>query len=245
MTAPALAPLLVVENVFAGYLPDLDIVRGANLHVAEGELVTLLGPNGAGKSTLAKTLLGLVPVRSGSICFRGQEISHWEPEAIVRLGIGYVPQIRNVFASLTVAENLEMGLFHQPRQRSTAIAKIYDLFPTLASRRSQRAGTLSGGERQLLAMGRALVAEPELLILDEPSAALSPLMVTTVFEQIRSINQRGTTIILVEQNARRALQLADRGCILENGCDRHTGLASELLDDPRLGDLYLGRSPQD
>ncbi|WP_338430186.1 ABC transporter ATP-binding protein [Synechococcus elongatus] len=236
-------PLLELDQVFAGYLPDLDIVQGVNLQVAEGELLTLLGPNGAGKSTLAKTLLGLVPVRSGSIRFRGQEIGRLSPEAIVRLGIGYVPQVRNVFASLTVAENLEMGLFQQrPQQRQSAIARIYELFPTLADRRSQRAGTLSGGERQLLAMGRALVAEPLLLVLDEPSAALSPLMVTTVFDQIRAINRSGTTIILVEQNTQRALQLADRGCILESGRDRQTGPAAELLNDPLLGELYLGRS---
>ncbi|QFZ93159.2 ABC transporter ATP-binding protein [Synechococcus elongatus] len=236
-------PLLELDQVFAGYLPDLDIVQGVNLQVAAGELLTLLGPNGAGKSTLAKTLLGLVPVRSGSIRFRGQEISRLSPEAIVRLGIGYVPQVRNVFASLTVAENLEMGLFQQrPQQRQAAIARIYDLFPTLADRRSQRAGTLSGGERQLLAMGRALAAEPLLLVLDEPSAALSPLMVTTVFDQIRAINRSGTTIILVEQNTQRALRLADRGCILESGRDRQTGPAAELLNDPLLGELYLGRS---
>ncbi|AZB73415.1 ABC transporter ATP-binding protein [Synechococcus elongatus] len=235
-------PLLELDQVFAGYLPDLDIVQGVNLQVAAGELLTLLGPNGAGKSTLAKTLLGLVPVRSGSIRFRGQEISRLSPEAIVRLGIGYVPQVRNVFASLTVAENLEMGLFQQrPQQRQAAIARIYDLFPTLADRRSQRAGTLSGGERQLLAMGRALAAEPLLLVLDEPSAALSPLMVTTVFDQIRAINRSGTTIILVEQNTQRALRLADRGCILESGRDRQTGPAEELLNDPLLGELYLGR----
>lgn len=239
------APLLELDQVFAGYLPDLDIVQGVNLQVAAGELLTLLGPNGAGKSTLAKTLLGLVPVRSGSIRFQGQEISRLSSEAIVRLGIGYVPQVRNVFASLTVAENLEMGLFQiRPQRRSAAIARIYDLFPTLAARRSQRAGTLSGGERQLLAMGRALAAEPTLLVLDEPSAALSPLMVSTVFEQIRAINHSGTTIILVEQNTRRALQLADRGCILESGRDRQTGLAEDLLNDPLLGELYLGRSQE-
>lgn len=239
------APLLDLDQVFAGYLPDLDIVQGVNLQVAAGELLTLLGPNGAGKSTLAKTLLGLVPVRSGSIRFRGQEISRLSSEAIVRLGIGYVPQVRNVFASLTVAENLEMGLFQiRPQHRPAAIARIYDLFPTLATRRSQRAGTLSGGERQLLAMGRALAAEPTLLVLDEPSAALSPLMVATVFEQIRAINNSGTTIILVEQNTRSALQLADRGCILESGRDRQTGPAAELLDDPLLGELYLGRSQE-
>ncbi|WP_338461885.1 ABC transporter ATP-binding protein [Synechococcus elongatus IITB7] len=236
-------PLLKLDQVFAGYLPDLDIVQGVNLQVAAGELLTLLGPNGAGKSTLAKTLLGLVPVRSGSIRFRGQEISRLSPEAIVRLGIGYVPQVRNVFASLTVAENLEMGLFQlRPQQRQAAIARIYELFPILTDRRSQRAGTLSGGERQLLAMGRALAAEPLLLVLDEPSAALSPLMVTTVFDQIRAINRSGTTIILVEQNTQRALRLADRGCILESGRDRQTGPAAELLNDPLLGELYLGRS---
>ncbi len=233
-------PLLQVEAVYAGYIPDLDILQGVNFCAYSGEIVTIIGPNGAGKSTLAKAIFGLLPPRTGQIRFKGQVISGLRPNQIVKLGMGYVPQIANVFRSLTVEENLEMGAFLRSVALQPLKDSIYETFPVLAQRRHQAAGTLSGGERQMLAMGKALMLQPDLLLLDEPSAALSPLLVDTVFGQIRAINQRGTTIVLVEQNARKALQMSHRGYVLEAGRDRFTGSGPELLNDPKVGELYLG-----
>ncbi len=233
-------PILEVEAVYAGYIKDLDILQGINFKVAPGELVTVIGPNGAGKSTLAKTVFGLLSPRQGNVRFQGQEIAGLKSDRIVQLGMCYVPQISNVFPSLTVEENLEMGAFVRDVPLAPLKGKIFETFPILAERRRQRAGTLSGGERQMLAMGRALMLEPSLLLLDEPSAALSPLLVTSVFDQIKQINQGGTAIVLVEQNARKALALADRGYVLDNGRDRIEGTGADLLDDPKVGELYLG-----
>jgi neutral amino acid transport system ATP-binding protein len=232
--------LLTVDQVFAGYVPGLDILQGVNLTLAEGELVTIVGPNGAGKSTLAKTICGLLTPHQGSIKLRDKDISKLKPNQIVQLGMCYVPQIANVFRSLTVEENLEMGAF----VRNTALVPlkegIYHAFPRLAERRRQRAGTLSGGERQMLAMGRALMLEPTVLLLDEPSAALSPALVTDIFTKIKEINQAGTSIILVEQNARKALAMSDRGYVLDTGRDRFTDKGPALLDNPKVAELYLG-----
>lgn len=239
--ALAAETLLQVVGVRAGYLPDLDILQGVNLEVYRGELVTLIGPNGAGKSTLAKTIFGLLIPRQGTIHLAGEAIGGRPPHELVRLGMAYVPQIANVFPSLSVAENLEMGAYQaRPAGVENRRAQIYELFPLLGQRHRQRAGTLSGGERQMLAMGRALMANPQVLILDEPSAALSPKLVDEVFAQIRAINQAGVTIILVEQNAHKALQMADRGYVLENGRDRFTGPGPSLLHDPQVAALYLG-----
>ncbi|KAB0240341.1 ABC transporter ATP-binding protein [Microcystis aeruginosa EAWAG127a] len=232
--------LLEVEQVYAGYVQDLYILQGVNFRIALGELVTVIGPNGAGKSTLAKTIFGLLKPSAGTITFKGKNITGWKSNQIVPLGMGYVPQIANVFPSLSIEENLEMGAFTSKGNVKSLKERIYVMFPRLDERRRQKAGTLSGGERQMLAMGRALMLQPDLLILDEPSAALSPILVTSVFEQIKAINQTGTAIILVEQNAKKALMMSDRGYVLESGQDRFQGSGQDLLNNPKVGELYLG-----
>jgi neutral amino acid transport system ATP-binding protein len=237
------APLLTVESVYAGYIQDLDILQGINFRVHPGEIVVVVGPNGAGKSTLAKTIFGLLTPHRGRIHFRNEDITGLKSDQIVRRGMCYVPQIANVFPSLTIEENLEMGAFTRSGSVQSLKQKIFDAFPKLAERRRQRAGTLSGGERQMLAMGRALMLDPELLILDEPSAALSPMLVNDVFERIRQINQMGMTIMLVEQNARKALAMAHRGYVLDTGRDRIEGPGPDLLNNPRVSELYLGVRP--
>ncbi|MEB3310615.1 MAG: ABC transporter ATP-binding protein [Snowella sp.] len=232
--------LLEVENVYAGYIKDLPILQGINFTIKPGELVTVIGPNGAGKSTLAKTVFGLLTPSDGKIMFKGENIAGLPSDQIVRRGMCYVPQVSNVFAALTVSENLEMGAFLHQGSLKPLKDKIYTMFPKLAQRRHQKAGTLSGGERQMLAMGRALMLDPDLLLLDEPSAALSPILVKDVFEQIKAINSAGKAIALVEQNAKQALMMADRGYVLENGKDKLQGTGPALLNDPMVGELYLG-----
>ena len=234
------APLLEVENVWAGYIKDLDILQGVNFRIVPGEIVAVIGPNGAGKSTLAKTIFGLLTPHKGKITFKGENITKLKSNQIVQRGMCYVPQISNVFPSLSVEENLEMGAYIRNTALNPLKDRIYTTFPALASRRRQKAGTLSGGERQMLAMGKALMLEPNLLLLDEPSAALSPVLVNNVFEQIQQINQGGTAIVLVEQNARKALTMAHRGYVLDTGRDRFSGSGNELLNDPKVAQLYLG-----
>ncbi len=232
--------LLEVKDVFAGYIKDLNILQGINFKIHPGEIVAVIGPNGAGKSTLAKTIFGLLTPNKGEITFKGENIVGLKPNEIVQKGMCYVPQISNVFPSLSIDENLEMGAFILKEDIKSSKQRIYTMFPRLAERRSQKAGTLSGGERQMLAMGRALMLDPDLLILDEPSAALSPILVSNVFEQIQKINENGKSIILVEQNAKKALEMAHRGYVLENGRDRFEGKGKDLLDNPKVGELYLG-----
>ncbi|NJK54693.1 MAG: ABC transporter ATP-binding protein [Pleurocapsa sp. SU_5_0] len=232
--------LLEVNNVHAGYVKDLNILQGINFRIAPGELVAVIGPNGAGKSTLAKAIFGLLTPQQGEIIFKGKNIVGLKSDKIVKRGMCYVPQITNVFASLSIEENLEMGAFIRSGSLDSLKQKIYTMFPKLGSRRRQKAGTLSGGERQMLAMGKALMLEPDLLLLDEPSAALSPILVNSVLEQVTAINQTGTAIVLVEQNAKKALAMADRAYVLENGCDRFEGRGIDLLNDPKVGALYLG-----
>lgn len=233
-------PLLVVESVYAGYVADLDILQGINFQLFPQELVAVIGPNGAGKSTLGKTIAGLLSPRQGKITFHGQDITQLRPNQIVQQGIAYVPQIANVFRSLTVDENLEMGAFLRNQNITKLKEKIFTAFPKLAERRKQRAGTLSGGERQMLAMGRAMMIDPQVMILDEPSAALSPLLVNDIFAKIKEINALGTAMILIEQNARTALGMSDRGYVLDTGKDKLSGPGQELLNDPQVGALYLG-----
>lgn len=232
--------LLEVEGLYAGYIQDLPILQGINFRIAPGELVAVIGPNGAGKSTLAKAIFGLLRPSQGKILFKGENIAGLRSDQIVRRGMCYVPQIANVFSALSVEENLEMGAFIRQGSLKSLKDSIYSMFPVLAERRRQRAGTLSGGERQMLAMGRALMLDPDLLLLDEPSAALSPILVNSVFAQIKAINQAGKAIVLVEQNAKKALIVADRGYVLESGRDRFEGTGQELLQDPKVGELYLG-----
>jgi neutral amino acid transport system ATP-binding protein len=236
----AIDSLLLVDNVRAGYIKDVDILQGVNFRVETGELVVVIGPNGAGKSTLAKAIFGLLTPHTGQIIFQGKNIVGLKSNEIVKQGMCYVPQIANVFPSLSVEENLEMGAFVRNVPLPPLKDKIFAMFPKLRDRRRQRAGTLSGGERQMLAMGKALMLEPSLLLLDEPSAALSPILVAQVFEQIKQVNQTGTAIVLVEQNARKALEMAHRGYVLVSGRDAISGTGKELLNDPEVGELYLG-----
>ena len=235
------AAVLETRELVAGYIPEVDILQGVNVTVAEGEIVTIAGPNGAGKSTLVRSICGLLPPRSGRVLYRGQDISRAKAHAIARKGVGYVPQLDNVFVSMTVDENLEMGAIARPDTRlRERLAAVYELFPRLAERRRQRAGTLSGGERQMLAMARTLIPEPDVLVLDEPSSGLAPTLVAAVFERILAINQTGVTILMVEQNARRALAMSSRGYLLDLGRNRFEGPGRELLEDPKVIELYLG-----
>lgn len=231
--------LLEASGVVAGY-GQTEILHGVSISVGEGEIVTVIGPNGCGKSTLMKSLVGLVEVRSGSITFRGDEVSGFPPERIVRGGLCYVPQTDNVFPSLTIRENLEMGAFVRGDDYSRRVEEMFQLFPDLASRPQRRAGSLSGGQRQMLAIARALMLDPDLLLLDEPSAGLSPAMMNVVFERIREVNASGVALLLVEQNARQALQMSDRGYILVAGENRLEDSGKDLLNNPDVARLYLG-----
>jgi branched-chain amino acid transport system ATP-binding protein len=235
-----MSAVIDATDVVAGYVPEVNILNGCNLVVNEGEFVGIIGPNGAGKSTFLKAVLGLVSVRSGSIKLSGEEIIGRKAHELVERGVGFVPQSRNVFPSLTVVENLEMGCFLRPKLAATRIAYVFDLFPRLAERKSFRTGSLSGGERQMVAMGRALMLEPKLLLLDEPSAGLSPVLQDQVFIQTRQINKTGVAILMVEQNARRCLQVCDRAYVLDQGQNAYTGTGRQLLNDPKVIELYLG-----
>jgi branched-chain amino acid transport system ATP-binding protein len=237
-------PLLIADDVTAGYLPGIDILTGCALTLEEGELVGIIGPNGAGKSTLLKSLFGLVEIRSGSVRLRGQDITNLAANKLVGMGVGYVPQTNNVFPSLTIEENLEMGLFLAPKDFKDRFAYVADLFPLLGDRRKQRAGGLSGGERQMVAMGRALMMKPSVLLLDEPSAGLSPALQDETFLRARDINATGVSIVMVEQNARRCLQICHRGYVLDQGRNAYTGTGEQLLTDPKVIELYLGTLAQ-
>jgi branched-chain amino acid transport system ATP-binding protein len=234
------APLVEAHDLVAGYVPGVDILRGCTLELHEGEIVGVIGPNGAGKSTLIKAMFGLLAIRSGSLRFGGEDITHATPHKLVAKGIGYVPQVANVFPSLTVNENLEMGTYLRPREFRKRVETIDGLFPRIAERRKQRAGSLSGGERQMLAMARALMMDPQVLFLDEPSAGLSPAFQDQVFDRVHDINAAGVAIVIVEQNARRCLQIAHRGYVLDQGRNAHTGPGRDLLHDPKVIELYLG-----
>ena len=236
----AAGPVLETRGLVAGYIPDVDILHGVDLTVMPGEIVTIVGPNGAGKSTLIRAVIGLLTPRAGTVLLHGEEITGTKPHRIVAQGIGYVAQRENVFATLSVEENLALGATALGVDAEPRLPKVLELFPRLRERRHQRAGTLSGGERQMLAMARALVAEPDLLLLDEPSAGLSPLSMETIFEKIREINAAGVPILMVEQNARRALAMSGRGYVLDLGRNRFEGTGVALLRDPKVIDLYLG-----
>ncbi|NLH22682.1 MAG: ABC transporter ATP-binding protein [Methanothrix sp.] len=232
--------MLRLESVTAGYT-DENIIHEVTLKVEKGEIVSIIGPNGSGKSTLMKSVFGLTRMRGGRIRFLGQDVTGKRPDELVRLGLAYVPQERNVFSSLTVKENLEMGGVSLAGEMEERLEGVLELFPRLAERLGQRAGTLSGGEQKMLAVGRAMVTRPSLLMLDEPSAALSPKVMGQLFAEIEEINRRGVTILMVEQNARRALAISDRGYILEMGRNRFQEPAKSLLDNPEVCSLYLGR----
>jgi branched-chain amino acid transport system ATP-binding protein len=246
MTAPTLAEapptvnVIEANDVVAGYIPEVNILNGCDLTVAPGEFVGIIGPNGAGKSTLLKAMLGMVSVRSGTIRLHGHEITGQPAHKLVQRGVGFVPQTRNVFQTLTVKENLEMGCFLAPKRFAERFEVVTGLFPRLAERADQRAGSLSGGERQMVALGRALMLDPALLLLDEPSAGLSPMLQDEVFLRCKLINDQGVAILMVEQNARRCLQVCDRGYVLDQGRNAYTGTGRELLTDPKVIELYLG-----
>ncbi len=254
--------LLEAADVVAGY-GQTEILHGVSIYVAQGEVVTIIGPNGCGKSTLMKAIVGLVRVRAGSVTFRGTDISGYPPERIVRAGLCYVPQTNNVFPSLTIRENLEMGAFLRTETRTLGglipgmgrrsrkddyrkddyrgrIGQMFDLFPDLAAHPGRKAGSLSGGQRQMLAIARALMLDPVMLLLDEPSAGLSPAMMQTVLDRIREINESGVALLLVEQNARDALEMSDRGYILVAGEKRLEDTGRDLLNSPEVASLYLG-----
>ncbi|MFC5678961.1 ABC transporter ATP-binding protein [Aeromicrobium endophyticum] len=238
--ANAEGAVLRADNLIAGYLPGVNILNGADLYCQPGELVGIIGPNGAGKSTLLKALFGLVKIHEGSVSLKGGDITNQRADQLVTKGIGFVPQTENVFPSLTIEENLEMGCYQEPKKFQERFEFVTDLFPRLGERRKQRAGQLSGGERQMVAMGRALMMDPSVLLLDEPSAGLSPVLQDEVFVQTRNINKAGVSVIMVEQNARRCLQICDRGYVLDHGTTAYSGTGKSLSNDPRVIELYLG-----
>jgi branched-chain amino acid transport system ATP-binding protein len=234
------APVLTAEELVAGYVPGVNILNGCNLELDEGEIVGIIGPNGAGKSTLLKAIFGLVPVRAGTVRLHGEVITNLAAHSLVSKGVGYVPQSQNVFPSLTIGENLEMGAYLRPKALRERLEFVTGLFPLLGERSGQRCSALSGGERQMVAMARALMMDPKVLLLDEPSAGLSPSYQDQVFVRVREINEAGVSIVMVEQNARRCLQVCHRGYVLDQGTNAYTGTGTELLEDPKVIELYLG-----
>jgi len=233
--------LLKADGIRAGY-GKLEILHGVSLEVRPREIVSVIGPNGAGKSTAFKTIVGLLHPRSGRVLFDGKDITGLPPYEVLRLGLAYVPQGRIVFPQMTVLENLEMGAYIEtdPARVKEALARVYGLFPVLEERKRQVAGSLSGGEQQMVAVGRALMTTPKLILLDEPSLGLSPKFVTLIFEKLLEMKRAGYTMMVVEQNAAKALSVADRGYVLELGQNRFEGTGQTLLNDPEVKRLYLG-----
>ena len=229
------------NGIAAGYVKGLNILQGVDMIVNEKEIVSIIGPNGAGKSTLLKAIMGIINISGGRFFINGVEKTNTPTHQIVNEGVGYVPQVENVFPSLTIEENLEIGSWSVKDNIKQSISKIFDDFPMLKERQRDKAGNLSGGQRQILALARALVTSPSILLLDEPSAGLSPVAIKEVFEIVKEINSRGVAILLVEQNATRALNFSDRGYVLDQGRNAYQGKGQELLEDPRVGDLYLGK----
>lgn len=231
--------LLEAKGMVGGY-GGMDILNGVELSVDAQEIVVIIGANGAGKSTAMKALFGLVALREGHVTLGGKDITNAAPNALVAEGMGFVPQERNVFRTMTVRENLEMGAFLKPATQSRVMEQVFGLFPVLKEKANQPAGELSGGQRQMVAVGRALMTEPKLLMLDEPTAGLSPLMMEQIFDRIIAINKEGIGILLVEQNARQALSIAHRGYVLATGRNRFSGTAPALLGNPEIGQSFLG-----
>jgi branched-chain amino acid transport system ATP-binding protein len=232
--------IVEVKDLTAGYLPGINIINSANLIARKGELIGIIGPNGAGKSTLLKAIFGMVKVRGGEINVDGTSVVGLKSDKLVQRGVGFVPQTNNVFPSLTIEENLQMGLYQRPKVYAERLDFVTGIFAELGKRLKQRAGSLSGGERQMVAMSRALMMDPSVLLLDEPSAGLSPVRQDDAFIRVSDINKAGVTTIMVEQNARRCLQICDRGYVLDQGRDAYEGSGRELLSDPKVIGLYLG-----
>jgi len=232
--------LLAAHDLVAGYIPGVNILDGTKLDLYPGELVAVIGPNGAGKSTLVKALFGLLPVRSGTVVLDGDDVTSLKAHELVARGIGYVPQSDNVFPRLSVEENLQMGAYLNKKGYAARYDVVTEMFPRLGDRRKQRAGSLSGGERQMLSMARSLMLDPKVLLLDEPSAGLSPAYQDEVFINCRRINEAGVSIVMVEQNAQRCLQICHRGYVLDQGRNAYTNTGDALLRDPKVIELYLG-----
>jgi branched-chain amino acid transport system ATP-binding protein len=236
--------VLSASEIVAGYEPDMPILNGASFTLHAREIVALLGPNGAGKSTLIKAVAGLVPISSGTVRLDDQEITRLPAHTLIRRGLGFVPQTENVFAAMSIEDNLLLAAAILARERrAERVAAMYAMFPDLAARKSLAAGRLSGGQRQMLAVARALLVEPKVLMLDEPSAGLSPKIVAAVFETLQQVRQSGVAIVLVEQSVRAALAIADRAYVLAEGRNRHEGPAPLLRDDPMIAHLYFGGDP--
>ena len=231
-------PVLECIGIAAGYVKGLNILNGIDLTLGSGEIVSIIGPNGAGKSTLLKAIVGIIKINGGRFYLNGVEKTNTPTYKIIHEGVGYVPQVNNVFPSLTLLENLEMG---NRKNKNKNFADVYELFPLLKERSNEKAGNLSGGQRQMLALGRALISKPDILLLDEPSAGLSPNAVDEVFESIIKINKTGVSILIVEQNARRSLEISNRGYVLDQGRNAYSGLGKELLNDEKVIELYLGK----
>lgn len=234
-----MTPLLKMDQVRGGY-GDADILQGVTITVAPAEIVVIVGPNGAGKSTAMKAIFGMLDLRRGNVRLDGEDITGLSPQARVRKGMGFVPQNANIFTSMTVEENLEMGAFIREDDISGTMEQVYDLFPILREKRRQAAGELSGGQRQQVAVGRALMTEPKVLMLDEPTAGVSPIVMDELFDRIIEVSRTGIPILMVEQNARQALEIADRGYVLVQGANAHTGTGRELLADPEVRRSFLG-----
>lgn len=232
--------VLETTDLVAGYIPGVNILNGCTTYVEKGELVGIIGPNGAGKSTLLKAVFGLVNVRTGSVILNGQDVTGLKADKLVSKGVGFVPQNDNVFPSLSIEENLQMGCYQAPNLFESRLEFVAELFPELKKRLKQRAGSLSGGERQMVAMSRALMMDPTVLLLDEPSAGLSPVRQDETFINVARINAAGVSVMIVEQNARRCLQICDRGYVLDQGVDAHVGTGRDLMNDPKVIALYLG-----
>lgn len=232
--------VLRADNLTAGYLPGVNILNGCSLDLFKGELIGVIGPNGAGKSTLIKAMFGLVNVSDGKVLLAGNDITNKPAHELVSEGVGYVPQTKNVFAALTIEENLRMGVYLEPKSFTERFEEVAGLFPLLADRRKEKSGLLSGGQRQMVAMGRALMMRPQVLLLDEPSAGLSPMNQEEVFSRVNIIREAGVSTVMVEQNARKCLQICDRAYVLDQGKDAYTGTGQEMLHDPKVIELYLG-----
>ena len=234
-------PIIEVNGLASGYVKGLNILQGVDLVLRDKEIVSIIGPNGAGKSTLLKAIVGLIPIFGGKIYLNGAELKEIKSYKLAQMGIGYVPQVQNVFPSLTIEENLEMGNWGAREKQKESLNEIYDMFKILFDKKKERAGNLSGGQRQILALGRALISKPNVILLDEPSAGLSPKAIDEVFEYINTINESGVSILLVEQNAKRALKFCDRGYVLDQGRNAYTGSGKDLLNDEKVIELYLGK----
>jgi ABC-type branched-subunit amino acid transport system ATPase component len=232
--------ILKADNITAGYTSEVNILKDVDLRLKQGQIVTIIGPNGAGKSTLLKTIFGILKPSNGKVSLKDEDITGLKPDKVAQKGISYVPQVDNVFPSLTIQENLEMGAFIRDDDYSPRLNEIYELFPVLGERKKQKAGQLSGGQRQMVAMGRALMVDPTVLLLDEPSAGLSPKLVDMIFEKIIDVNKTGVSMIIVEQNAREALKMADHGYVLAMGRNVLDDSGDALLANEEVGRLYLG-----